>query len=112
MAHLLRSLAAAAVLAALTPAGAHGAARPGPLLYATDGGSLVSLPPTPNATPFPVLESGAYRGGTPDVSPDGRTVLYVASDFRIRQIPIGGGEPTTVYAPPNDRVYTDAPVWR
>ena len=93
-------------------AGAHAAGRPGPLIYATDGGQLVSLPPTPNATPFPILETGAYKYSTPDVSPDGKTVLYVASDFRIRTIPIGGGEPTTVYTPVGENPYTDLPVWR
>ncbi|MBE2319619.1 PD40 domain-containing protein [Solirubrobacter sp. CPCC 204708] len=112
MAKLLRSLAAGLVLAALIPAVAHGAARPGPLIYATDGGQLVSLPPTPNATPFPILETGAYKHATPDVSPDGKTVLFVASDYRIARIPIAGGEPETLYRPTGDVSYTDTPVWR
>lgn len=112
MAKLLRSLAAGIVLAALVPAVAHGAARPGPLIYATDGGQLVSLPPTPHATPFPVLETGVYKYATPDVSPDGKSVLYVTSDFRIARIPIGGGEPETLYRPTDENPHTDTPVWR
>ncbi|RKQ90311.1 Tol biopolymer transport system component [Solirubrobacter pauli] len=112
MATLLRTLAAGLVLAGLIPAVAHGAARPGPLLYATDGGQLVSLPPTPNAAPFPVLETGVFKYATPDVSPDGKTVLYVTSDFRIARVPIGGGEPETLYRPVGDNPYTDSPVWR
>src|SRR5262245_60323895 len=112
MAKLLRSLAAGIVLVGLIPAVAHAAARPGPLLYATDGGQLVSLPPTPNATPFPVLETGVSKYATPDVSPDGKTVLYVTSDYRIARIPVIGGEPETVYRPVGDTPYTDSPVWR
>ncbi len=112
MAHLLRSLAAGIALAALTsPAVAHAGARPGPLIYATDGAQIVALPPTPNATPRVILESGANKYFTPEASPDGRTLLYVAAQS-IRTMPIDGGEPATVYTAPNEDTNLAAPTWR
>src|ERR1700750_2196247 len=103
MANFLRSLAAGIALAALTPAAAHGAARSGPLVYVNDGSQLVALPPTPFATPK-VIAEGVSHNSAPDVSPDGRSVLYVtAAGTQVARLPVAGGTPDDVATPPADR---------